>query len=63
MAKCVNCGKNAVSRPNADGFAKCRSCGCSNIIARPEDYAAAAKMESLLAKGWPHVSKAGEDRG
>lgn len=53
MGKCVNCGGRRVGKANADGFAKCADCGCSNIIARPEDRAAALKMQRLLADGWP----------
>ena len=57
MRKCVNCSKRSVGKPNADGFARCRECGCSNIIPRTEDFEAAARFQSLLSRGWPHSTK------
>ena len=51
MGKCVNCGKSGVGQPNEDGFAKCRNCGCTNIIPRAQDYAAARKVQMLISSG------------
>lgn len=60
MRNCANCGRRAVGKANADGFASCSNCGCANIIPRAQDYAAAAKVQGLLAKGWPIAQ---EERG
>jgi predicted nucleic acid-binding Zn-ribbon protein len=60
MRKCVNCGERHVGKPNENGFAKCPDCGCTNIVPRPEDYAAAHKVRQLLESGKlrPYVSNA-----
>jgi len=62
MVKCVNCGGKRVGKANSDGFARCPDCNCSNIIPRPEDYAAARKMHDILINGWPN-SKTTEQEG
>ena len=53
MTKCVNCGGRSLTLTASGDFKKCADCGCSNIVVRPEHVAAASRMKSLLAGGWP----------
>lgn len=57
MNKCVNCGSRRLTLTPSGEFKKCSDCGCSNIVARAEHIAAAAKMKGLLADGWPYNNK------
>ena len=58
MTKCVNCNNRSVGEPNEDGFAKCRECGCTNIIPRREDYSAARKVQANMGS----LRQASKDR-
>jgi hypothetical protein len=55
MGKCVNCGGKSLKLSSSGETKKCGDCGCSNLVVRTEHVAAAARMQRLLASGWPHV--------
>ena len=58
MAKCCNCGSGSLRRSDIDAsFRICTECGGTTIVKTAETVAAAGRMKSLLASGWPHTPR------